>query len=252
MKNINWCRAYGALSTIVIIILATMLTFKNKEVIIVEAGSEVAQQEQNDYDELKTKIQQQQELWAEEWEVASENRQQEILEESGEYVTNQLTKNIFKAWYGTPWDYSGTTQIPRQGQIACGYFVSTTLLHAGFEVERVTLAQQASSNIIKTLCAPNTIKIFKKVKPFKNYMSQQADGLYLVGLSKHVGFLWKKGKKMFFIHSSASNGKKTHKESFDKCRSLQKSRTYVVGHLFPSNNWLMEKWLSTAKIKTVK
>ncbi|MCH2044711.1 MAG: hypothetical protein MK212_11385 [Saprospiraceae bacterium] len=250
MKNINWCRAYGALSTIVIIILATMLTFKQKEIAIVDSGPSA--KEQNDYDKLKTTIQQQQELWAEEWEVASEQRQKEILQESGAYVTEQLTKNIFKAWYGTPWDYSGTTQIPRQGQIACGYFVSTTLLHAGFEVERVTLAQQASSNIIKTLCAPSTIKIFKKVKPFKNYISQQADGLYLVGLSKHVGFLWKKKNKLFFIHSSASNGKKTHKESFDKCRSLQKSRTYVVGHLFPNNDWLMEKWLNTTKIKTIK
>jgi hypothetical protein len=47
-----------------------------------------------------------------------------------------------------------TSETPGRGEIACGYFVSTVLRDAGFGVERVRLAQQASERIVRTLSAP--------------------------------------------------------------------------------------------------
>ena len=40
---------------------------------------------------------------------------------------------IHDEWMGTPWDFSGTSQVPRKGSIACGYFVSTV----GLDEEKI-------------------------------------------------------------------------------------------------------------------
>ena len=52
------------------------------------------------------------------------------------------------AWNGTPWSFSGTAAAPGRAPIACGYFVSTALEHAGLAVERRRLAQQAAEHIV--------------------------------------------------------------------------------------------------------
>ncbi len=57
--------------------------------------------------------------------------------------TNTLLDDIIPYWYGTDWSFEGHTTVPRSGQIACGYFVSTTLLDAGLRLNRFRLAQQA-------------------------------------------------------------------------------------------------------------
>lgn len=38
----------------------------------------------------------------------------------------QITQKVFPYWYGTKWDFNGTTEMPQEGSIACGYFVTTT------------------------------------------------------------------------------------------------------------------------------
>ena len=51
----------------------------------------------------------------------------------------------FEHWKGTPWDFNGTTRIPGQGTIACGYFVTTALQDAGFDLPRYRCGQMAES-----------------------------------------------------------------------------------------------------------
>jgi hypothetical protein len=66
----------------------------------------------------------------------------ELLDSAGEYFTSALINDIIPHWYGTVWDFNGHTENPRKGTIACGYFVSTTLTDAGFEIDRYKMAQQ--------------------------------------------------------------------------------------------------------------
>src|SRR5687768_5014531 len=61
-------------------------------------------------------------------------------------VTDLLVDRIIPYWIGTPWSFEGHTSIPNSGKIACGYFVSTTLLDLGFNLNRYTFAQQAPEN----------------------------------------------------------------------------------------------------------
>ena len=82
----------------------------------------------------------------------------DVVAQARTIVTASIFKEIFPSWYGTPWDFYGTTQAPQQGKIACGYFVSTVLRDAGWRVQRVRLAQQASENIILSLTSEPHVK----------------------------------------------------------------------------------------------
>ena len=110
------------------------------------------------YDDYKNAIAAKQQTWQEYYSVASPKEQSKIIEKSRNYLNQQIPEHIFDAWYGTKWNFHGTTQTPRQGSIACGYFVTTTLEHAGFKLPRVKMAQQAASVMIKSLCDPRSIK----------------------------------------------------------------------------------------------
>ena len=57
----------------------------------------------------------------------------DIITES--QITLEATlPEMMRCWLGTPWDFNGTCETPGSGKIACGYFVSTILRDAGFQV----------------------------------------------------------------------------------------------------------------------
>jgi len=56
--------------------------------------------------------------------ATSSAQQAEVIAEARTIVTGFIYKEIFPSWYGTPWNFNGTTEVPQQGKIACGYFVS--------------------------------------------------------------------------------------------------------------------------------
>lgn len=99
---------------------------------------------------------------------------------------------LFPAWAGTAWDFYGTTEVPRQGQIACGYYVSTLMRDAGFKVERIKLAKEYSGRIVRTLAEDDETLRFRDV-PLAALLQQVrvrlGEGLFVVGMDFHVAFL---------------------------------------------------------------
>jgi len=124
-------------------------------------------------------------------EAISDSQRSALLAASRRAVLYAIVDEIVPAWYGTSWDYSGTSQIPGRGAIACGYLVSTVLEHAGFRVERVALAQQAAEHIILTMVPPDRVHRFRERSREEVVadVQEQGEGLYIVGLDYHVGFL---------------------------------------------------------------
>lgn len=108
----------------------------------------------------------------------------------------------FEHWKGTPWDFNGTTRIPGEGTIACGYFVTTVLQDAGFDLPRYKWAQLAAEPMIRKV-AP-TGKAFSNVPvaTVEAWLRSQDDGLYAVGLDSHVGFIRVKAGVALFVHSN--------------------------------------------------
>jgi hypothetical protein len=165
------------------------------------------------------------------------------IDSASKYINNQLLNKIVPHWYGTPWDFNGHTSTPNNGEIACGYFVSTTLKHLDFRLNRYKMAQQAGFNIAMALQPRNEIKIYSKInfKALKEKLNTVfKNGIYFVGLDNHVGYVLIKDKEIYFLHSSYCDNKviiELAKES-----ACFRSNLYVFAEI-TSNLKLIEKWI---------
>src|SRR6185503_11864345 len=125
-----------------------------------------------------------------------------------------------------------------------GYFVSTVLRDAGWRVERVRLAQQASENIILSLTSAPHIKRFRRVaiSDFIKAVEEWGPGVYVVGLDIHVGFIVNTGSGVYFIHSSYVEPRMVVQENASESRILMASEYRVLGKIV-ADDLLIEKWL---------
>jgi len=165
-----------------------------------------------DYTTILRTIGTQRKSYKTQYDSADENGKKEIIAQAREHIFHFLTRLIMPSWYGTSWDFNGTSETPGQGSIACGYFVSTTLRDAGFNIPRRRLAQQPASYMIKNFADPKTNPghIFefsnKGIAHVAAFIDQNLGrGLYIAGLDTHVGFIVHNGKDMRFVHSSYYN-----------------------------------------------
>lgn len=172
------------------------------------------------------------------------------VNEARQYILSTLTDSIFPYWYDTPWDFNGTTQEPQQGSIACGFFISTTLQHAGFNIDRIKCGQQASSVFINIMCKKSSVKWISNndtVKLVKHLLSQP-DGLYLIGLDYHTGFIQKQGTDLWMIHAAFWPHYKVVKERVQESAHIKESKIFMVGDLL-GNDELVRKWMKKERIE---
>jgi hypothetical protein len=171
--------------------------------------------------------------------------------EAARYIERALIDDVLPRWDGTPWAFEGTSKTPGQGSIACGYFVTTTLQEAGIHVERAKLAQQPSEDIIKSLVPASAIARFSDVpvEKFTAAVAARGDGLYVVGLDIHVGFLIVRGGEVLFHHSSYVDAAKVVREKAAISGPLVGSRYRVIGKLF-TDDALIDAWLLGAPVAT--
>jgi hypothetical protein len=173
---------------------------------------------------------------------ADSTERDSIIIVAQEYLLKTITTDFFNHWYGTEWDFNGTTRTPREGKIACGYFITTVLSDAGFKIPRVYWAQQASEYYIKRMTSD--IKRYSNVSIEKvmTYFQGREDGLYVVGLDSHVGFVYKRGKKLQFVHASYYNPKEGVKsENLDSKNPLSGSEYRVIGRILDKE--MVRKWI---------
>jgi len=204
------------------------------------------------YDELKTSIDMQRKVYTQQYSnLASKFTKTKLLTKSADELHSIVTRQLAPHWYGTQWDYYGTSQEPGKGSIACGYFVTTVLRDAGLNLERVRLAQQASENIIKSLVSKKSIRRYSN-KPIKSFLKdahEWGEGLYVVGLDNHVGFLSIDKEGIDFIHSSYLKPAMVIIEPAAEARILASSKYRVLGKF--NDKKLLKAWITNSKIPTV-
>lgn len=120
------------------------------------------------------------------------------------FLVTRLRDELIPAWLGTPWAFYGTTTSPGEGEIACGYFVSTLLEHADLRVERAKLAQQASAFIVSTFADSDAIVWHRHGDVDRVVKALEAldPNVYIVGLDYHVGLIFVSEGGVEFCHSS--------------------------------------------------
>jgi len=202
-----------------------------------------------DYNQLRDSIQRKRMEYVQSYaRTDSLYKKDRVLDSTSYFLQNALVKNIFPYWYGTQWDFNGITETPQKGFIACGYFVSTTLKHAGFNLNRYRLAQQYSHSIVKTLCSD--LQRFTVLTSMLIFIKDRPDQLYIVGLDNHVGFIYKENSSIYFIHSSFVSPGYVVSEKAEDSSVLTYSNVYILGSL-TYNKSILKKWLKNEAIQII-
>ncbi len=168
----------------------------------------------------------------------------------GDYVTKTIVNELIPHWYGTHWDFNGYTSRPGQGDIACSYFIFTVLRDAGFNINRYRFSQAHGLNSVKAFCKGDSILILNSdyvTEMSDSIQSLIKDGLYLVALSNHVGFLYKKAGNLFFIHSNYLYPHEVMIELASKSEAFRSTSIYVIGSV-TNNKSLMMKWINGTEL----
>ncbi|MFT5823872.1 MAG: hypothetical protein ACI8ZM_005137 [Crocinitomix sp.] len=157
------------------------------------------------------------------------------------YLLHQFENVIFPYWIGTKWDYNGYTNRPGEDKIvACGYFVSTTLKHMGFNWNRFDLAKMYSLKIVENTCSE--IQKYTQIKTVVRYIQSRPNNLYIVGLDSHVGFILKSNDQVWFVHSNYYGSVGPEQELAIDSPALNSSYNYHIGTFFNAAN--IKKWLN--------
>lgn len=200
--------------------------------------------EEKTYDELKQETLLRREEYLKAYNSFQNNKvkQDSILADAEKFLLNQAA-SYFISWHGTQWDFNGHTEIPRSGQIACGFFVTTTLRDMGFRIPRIKWGQQHADYVIHKLT--NDIKRFKEVpiQAIESYIKGKGEGLYIVGLDSHIGYIFYHRGWMRFVHSNYYLPKiGVMSEDIDSNNPLNRSTIKVIGKIFGpemAQNWIL-------------
>ncbi len=165
-----------------------------------------------------------------------------IYQNAGNYFDSFIVNEIFPFWYGTPWDFNGHTDTPKTKDVACGYFVSTTLKHCGMNLNRYKMAQKGAKEAIVGLCGSQKLLFFNSVNSIDSSLKTKT-GLYVVGLDFHVGFLWVYNNEIYFIHSNYINREGVVKEEMKKSTAFNQSKSFWISPI-GNNSEIIKKWIA--------
>lgn len=142
-------------------------------------------------------------------------------------------KRVLPFWLGTRYSYYGNTTVPGEGKIACGYFVTTVLEDLGKPINRAELAQMPSEQMIKVLVEKSEIQRFSgvSISQFIDGIHKSGQGLYVLGLDTHTGFVLYDSTGVWFIHASGSLPLCVVKQSIKEAKVVMKSRYRVLGKI---------------------
>jgi hypothetical protein len=202
------------------------------------------------YAKLKDSLIVQREVLAADLASAASKDKYKVIGKARKQFMASVNEKIFPFWIGTDWEFEGTTQVPGQGSIACGYFVTTVLRDAGVNVNRSKLAQCASEEMIKALVSEDNTRRFSNVpvEDFKKAVQSWGEGIYVVGLDNHTGFMVCENNKVTFVHSGGGMPPRVMAQDPAEAKLLANSHYRVLAKLTGNEEFLI-KWITGEKIK---
>lgn len=183
-------------------------------------------------------------------ELKSETAELRVAQSSDVDLTGVFDA-LTQHWMGTTWGLGlPQSDTPGVGKINCGTFVGTILSHLGVNVNVKKLQRQPSELIIKTFVRGRDIVRFRN-RPTDEFVARVAalgDGVYIIGLDFHVGFLRVRDGEVRFVHASYV----THTvvdELASEAEPIRSSKYRVVGKIFDAK--MMRDWRAGRRIPVV-
>ncbi len=189
--------------------------------------------------------------------AADEPTRDRLREQARDFVLKTLTEEIFPAWVGTPWGLGreSTSQRPhtKDMTVGCSYFVTSTLQNAGLRLSNRYKFAQAPALHIQRSFAPRKADLHRYVSiPQQDlYDSVKAlpQGLYVIGLNNHVGFVHVHKEGVDFIHASYTDDQTVVIEPLLTSKAIANSRPagYFLTPIFQDDR-LIDFWLRGNKV----
>ena len=177
------------------------------------------------------------------------------LDSLSKVFAESLLHRIIPQWAGTTWSFEGHTAVPQQGEIACGYFVSTTLRDVGINLNRYQLAQQLPIHEAKSLALGADILEISN-NDVNERISQINDtlknGLHFIGFGEgHVGYILKENSNLYIIHSNYIGNGVVEIERAEESDVFGYFTEYHIVEL-STNAGLLKAWVEGKEIIVVK
>lgn len=201
------------------------------------------------YKTLVSELQRWRKELAERHRKAKDDATRAAVESDSRIILEQALPAMMRCWLGTAYDFNGTASKPGGGKIACGYYVATVLMDAGFRVDRYELAQQPSENILRSFLEKDAcnLSIGKPYGVFSTELAKAEPGIYLVGLDTHVAFAVIGTDGFHLIHASGSKPWCVVEEGPAEAGVLQRSNWRMTGNL-TADPAVIRRWLKGEKI----
>jgi hypothetical protein len=187
------------------------------------------------------------------WQEARGKERAAMRTAARELVLSALTDTVLPAWMGTPWGLgpSSTADRPHQAGmvVGCSYFVTGVLQNAWLRLQNRTRFAQAPSLLMQQALspAPRDVHRFPGLAPavLERRIAALGDGVYIVGLNIHTGFLVVRAGKVRVVHASYTPPQEVVDEPLTTSAVIRYSRGrgYVVTPLFRDDR-LIDFWLS--------
>jgi hypothetical protein len=203
------------------------------------------------------------EKFAERWQAAGTKASRAgIRRQARSYVVRTIVQDIFPPWMGTPWHMGedDDASMPHQPgkRVSCSQFVTAVLLNAGLRLDsRPRWAAARALYIQRSLAPrPEDVHRFLSIPPgeLARRLARLKDGLYLIGLNCHVGFVLIDNGRVRFIHSNyvdPREGVTDEKLSGSPAIANSQPVGYWVTPLFQDDR-LIEFWLTGTPVPLQK
>ncbi|HVI00732.1 MAG TPA: hypothetical protein VM869_18570 [Enhygromyxa sp.] len=217
-----------------------------------EPNLEVAERALERHDAALARIASERETLAARYKQASTAEQAKIRAQARELLEDTIIEEVFPAWLGMPWGMGSDSTATRPHEpgmkVGCSYFVTSVLLAVGVELEnRFTFAQAPAIHIQRSL-APDEDSLHRyfsiPAEQLRDRIAALGDGLYIIGLDTHVGFVVVRDGEVRFVHASYTGARVVSDELLVESVAIANSRPkgYFVTPLFQDGR-LVDLWL---------
>jgi hypothetical protein len=183
----------------------------------------------------------------------SNNERAAVRAEARKTVLAAITDQILPAWMGMPWGLGPNSTAIRPHQpgkvVGCSYFVTGVLMNAGLRLSSRARFAQAPSVLMQQALTPDPKRLHRfpgmPTARLANRLLALGNGVYIVGLNIHTGFLVIRDGRVRVVHASYTPPTQVVDEALDASLviALSKRRGYVVTPLFKDDR-LVDFWLS--------
>jgi hypothetical protein len=196
------------------------------------------------YDELKGEIKEARLTFKRKYQKAEALETDSARDEISRFWVKIVSGDLFQQWKGTPWDFNGTTNVPRNGNIACGYFVTTILADMGVPLNRRQLSTCPSSEMMKKLVPGRPLINLSGLsfRGFCDFLKNYKPGVFIIGLDYHTGIIVIDTSATWFIHSYYAKNIGVIKEITSLSPALQSSKTKWMVPLTADRGFI-KRWM---------